>query len=766
MKQIVLLILLLGLLFARCVPAAETAPPGREADATQVTLQFGVAGSPSKGWAVDPHLLSNINVYAFYSKTGQPADYQYLDGQTECRMKLSAGNSYTFYTIANTGRLGAQSRTQVAGYRHTIAQASDLAGNGGLLLCGQLTATISRDDVLPLTLARATARIQLSVDTSALENGTRLSFTGVRLRDVAAQVDCFSPSRATSATQLFSTGASLSGAELDALYSTGVYLYTYENRQGTLLPDNTQPELKVPPTAQQGLCTYVELEADYESALRRGTVRYRFYPGADNLTDFDLVRNTNYRIHAAFTGSGINEVSWRVVTEELYDRPRQITVQPASYIFDDYDLHTTLQAVVAPATVYPSYAGLTWHSSNPSVASVNETGKVISHAEGTCVITATSTDTPSVYGTAQITVNAPVYSLRIVQADSVLYNDPYKTQRSIWQVELTPASTGYEPLWESSDPAVVSAFNYQTTPSVFTTGSGEAVITAIHPKDPTLRESVRVRVVQPVIEVHSNTQVTIPPYGTSHINASLVNGVPGDSLTYTSTISPLVRVDASGKISPSGRGCSVIDIRASHAVTRQIKVSVISTDNYMEEDYTLSEFLDGKVNENDSLYSWRKDRNEPMLYYYNKANGLFTGYEINSLPNITFKRISGSVNYMTLTAKTPVCELFKLLYIDIENLSVTTTIYTHYRATAVPLYCQPSNPQLSLAIGQSAEMEYTTNNNSWKKIIRMELISSNPQVATVDSLGNVRAQSPGTATLNMYHPTSGLLRTWQVTVTP
>ncbi|MBQ9559034.1 MAG: Ig-like domain-containing protein, partial [Bacteroidaceae bacterium] len=63
------------------------------------------------------------------------------------------------------------------------------------------------------------------------------------------------------------------------------------------------------------------------------------------------------------------------------------------------------------ATVTPSGAdnpALTWSSSDPSVAQVSSTGKVVAVVAGTAVITCAATDGSGVKATCQVTVNPPV----------------------------------------------------------------------------------------------------------------------------------------------------------------------------------------------------------------------------------------------------------------------------------------------------------------------------------------------------------------------
>lgn len=63
----------------------------------------------------------------------------------------------------------------------------------------------------------------------------------------------------------------------------------------------------------------------------------------------------------------------------------------------------SLNATIAPAN---AKRNLTWTSSNPNVATIDNTGKVTAVANGTSTITCQSTDNPSIKCTAQITVKS------------------------------------------------------------------------------------------------------------------------------------------------------------------------------------------------------------------------------------------------------------------------------------------------------------------------------------------------------------------------
>lgn len=117
--------------------------------------------------------------------------------------------------------------------------------------------------------------------------------------------------------------------------------YMYENLQGTINEGNSDPKLKSPfqgeypsnnsnPSenyeswntkwATQTPCTYIEVEGTYaiwksDTQYGAGKIHYRFFLGANTVDNFDIKRNTHYKVELAFTGvAGYDELSyeWRV----------------------------------------------------------------------------------------------------------------------------------------------------------------------------------------------------------------------------------------------------------------------------------------------------------------------------------------------------------------------------------------------------------------------------------------------------------------------
>ena len=75
--------------------------------------------------------------------------------------------------------------------------------------------------------------------------------------------------------------------------------------------------------------SYIEMEYDYKSPTKSGTIIYRFYIG-EYFTDCNIRRNTQYNCTVFFKGEGsVNENSWSVDNSGIVDLVTSVSVSPA-----------------------------------------------------------------------------------------------------------------------------------------------------------------------------------------------------------------------------------------------------------------------------------------------------------------------------------------------------------------------------------------------------------------------------------------------------
>lgn len=150
------------------------------------------------------------------------------------------------------------------------------------------------------------------------------------------------------------------------------------------------------------------------------------------------------------------------------------------------------QEILLNATIAPANAkrNLTWTSSNPNVATIDNTGKVTAVANGTTTITCQSTDNPSIKCTAQITVKS-VTAIEVSGTPAkIVYNDGEKFNPAGLRISATYSDNtkGY---LDNSACQWLDGVTRKTTLSVGTTsvickiGDLETIVTGITVKEAT-----------------------------------------------------------------------------------------------------------------------------------------------------------------------------------------------------------------------------------------------------------------------------------------
>lgn len=147
----------------------------------------------------------------------------------------------------------------------------------------------------------------------------------------------------------------------------------------------------------------------------------------------------------------------------------------------------SLNATIAPAN---AKRNLTWISSNPNVATIDNTGKVTAVANGTSTITCQSTDNPSIKCTAQITVKS-VTAIEVSGTPAkIVYNDGEKFNPAGLRISATYSDNtkGY---LDNSACQWLDGVTRKTTLSVGTTsvickiGNLETIVNGITVKEAT-----------------------------------------------------------------------------------------------------------------------------------------------------------------------------------------------------------------------------------------------------------------------------------------
>ena len=226
------------------------------------------------------------------------------------------------------------------------------------------------------------------------------------------------------------------------------------------------------------------------------------------------------------------------------------------------------------ATITPSNAdnpGVTWSSSNPSVATVDASGLVTAIAVGTATITATSDDNASIKDTCIVTVSAvPVPVVGVTVSPKPVSLQVGGTQTLTATVTPTnadnPAVT-----WSSSNPSVatVDASGLVTAIAV-----GTATITATSNENASIKDTCIVTVTAvpvPVVGVTvSPKPVSLQVGGTQTLTATVTpSNADNPGVTWSSSNPSVATVNASGLVTAIAVGTATITATSAADITKQ-----------------------------------------------------------------------------------------------------------------------------------------------------------------------------------------------------
>ena len=364
--------------------------------------------------------VNNVNIYVF-NELGDVITHSYsLGGTSLSGIVIYRNMRYRVYAIVNAGEsLPLKTVSEVEALSRSISSISQVAdATGGVLMSGKTDLQLLSDgQTVPINLVRCVSKFVLKCDYSQLDPGVSVTVKQVRLKNAPKEIALFGENKATGGKVI--DGEVRTGPDLASLSGAGVAFYLFENRQGIVAPSalsNKEKERAMSATAKVN-SSYIEMEYDYISPEKRGTIIYRFYLGK-TFADCDIKRNHQYTCTVLFKGNGsADENSWSVDNSGLIDRVTGIILDPTSHTMGAGE-QVQITATVLPATA--NNKTITWSTSNPAVATVSATGLVTALADGSCTITATSTDGSGVSAGCAITVSRP--DIRFAESSKTMYD--------------------------------------------------------------------------------------------------------------------------------------------------------------------------------------------------------------------------------------------------------------------------------------------------------------------------------------------------------
>ena len=766
---------LCGMLATGCVQ--EDPQDGRRVTGVQseaVTVRCEVtAGTPTRSSIdADEDALEDINLYAYCD--GKLEAMLYTQSPEDIRMKLYKGRTYNMYALANMGEVEAPiSEEDMKDHRYSVGSLREIEGAFPMAWMKEGFTIEGSSPFLGISLERLLSRISFSIDRSELDD---FQVTAIKLRQGALGVYPFrEDSRAESASDV-ADGDWASASDLSTVNAGGeIAFYALENRQGVLMPGNSDPCSKTPDGIPDNseLCTYLEMTSSYSGQYQGVTVSsdnvtYRFYLGEDNCTDFNVIRNKDVKINLKVTEDRIFDESWRVsYGEDLPNIAYGLTNSKSSVSLNvggsttlSATYYRTVDGVKDTETDVTSYAA--WTSSNPSVATVSG-GKITGVAAGTATITATYNGYKA---TTTVTVNN-VMDYGLVMSKSTLSIQAESTASlAVYYVTYTNGV-------ETSRTDVTSSAKWKTSMSsiamvsggtVTGVSAGQAVVTATYQsysksctvtvtkKPVTYTYALEVKLADSSINVGETTTATA-----TYI--TYADGVKSSSKDVTSSASwssgkTTVATVSGGTITGKSSGTSAIKatysgytasatVTVSDVVTHSLEVSMSNSSIYVGENTSATAsyitYTNGtRTSAKDVTSSATWSSSNPAVA--SVSGGSVTAKATGSAT------ITAAYNGYSATATVTVEEDITYDY----QLSPTSTNVVNGRTTKMTVI------RRTFTNGSQTNGEDYSSNFTWT--------SSNTSVATVGSYGVITGVGTGTATITAKY--GGTTLTGTVTVTP
>lgn len=202
----------------------------------------------------------------------------------------------------------------------------------GIPLCWSAASVdITSSGPLNIQMRRLLSKLTVTIDHSGI-SGTELSDFengSLHIRQANCKIAPFDPqgSKAVSSQDIIETGDYDSAME-NGLLKEFVF-YVPENRQGVLMPGNSDPYSKDMDGVENAngnngvskMLTYVEFTGRLSNANTGlgGVAVYRFFLGRNATTDFDITRNNSMKVLLGFNVNSLFKAEWKIDVDDVTD---------------------------------------------------------------------------------------------------------------------------------------------------------------------------------------------------------------------------------------------------------------------------------------------------------------------------------------------------------------------------------------------------------------------------------------------------------------
>ncbi len=316
-------------------------------DGVKVNLVQNQPATKSSLSNVEEDKVANVTIAVYEHTTGLLEAVRYYTDASSIEFSLVKGKSYDFFAFANLGDLSALIRESYVStsllhsFSKIFSSFSDVSTYGVPMASTEpVTMQTGVDNFVVISVERLVAKFVVTVDRSQLVSSS-LVVKSLAIRQAALTVFPFAVASSRKTSNV-SDGDYASEADIIALNNgKSAFFYIPENCQGVLLPGNDNPWNKIPTesSAQQS-CTYLEMVCSYSMTDKVAeNVTYRMYLGGDNVTDFNVERNTVYTLMIVPTDAGIDQSSWRLEPGDVVTWTHTLVLSPDSLSINIGETH-------------------------------------------------------------------------------------------------------------------------------------------------------------------------------------------------------------------------------------------------------------------------------------------------------------------------------------------------------------------------------------------------------------------------------------------
>lgn len=392
-----------------------------------------------------------------------------------------------------------------------------------------------------------------------------------------------------------------------------------------------------------------------------------------------------------------------------------------SFDFNSYTITNVNQTPVFRPNITPSDAedkNVRWSSSNTKVATVSSSGVIKAAGNGTCKITATTTDGTNLSASFNITVNIKATKITMDKTKIELTTGK-ETEKITSSIEPSIANKAVK--YTSSDESIATVSSDGVVTAV---GSGTCRITAAPTDGSKVTASCDVTVdIKTTGMKLDKTNYTFNKAQTIKINPVITPSKASKKLTWTSSNTKVAIVSSDGKVTPVGKGtCKITATVGNVKAEKEVKVVVpiesvsLSGDDSILKGETkrLTATINPEDTTDDKTITWSSD-NENVLFV--DQNGQIRGIK------------EGTANVKAVVAGKETTKQITVNEIHINSIAID------------------GDQEFEMIKNQTKNLSVTINPENTTDDKGVVWKTNNEKVARVDNDGKVTALKEGEATI-------------------